>query len=172
MANLELADNPIRLVYAAIWEMLEDKYEFTQLVPVGNRIKYTGTKRAPDKDTVDPASLPQVRVIAAGLKPHLFRVTSGSSLVIRWEIQVASGDQRFATEMDVAWAIYRAMTGWATHIMALKWKDETFARLHRPLEVETDLGNPEADRGIKGWSSVWAGEVEMWFSTTQLASGT
>ncbi len=171
---LLLADNPIRLVYAAIWEMLEAKTEFTNLVKIGNRIKYTNTTgdRAPDKDTVSDADLPQVRVTHTGIIPHLFRVTGGSSLVIRWETEVASGDQRFATELDVAWAIYRAMTGWATHIQTLTWKDETFARLYRAQENDADFMKVNADRGISGWSSLWTGEVEMWFSTTQLASGT
>jgi hypothetical protein len=169
---LALADNPIRLVYAAIWDMLEDKYEFTSLVEEGNRIKYTGSKLAPDKDTVSTASLPQVRVIATGLEPHIRRTTSGSSLNIIWEIQIASGDQRFATVFDVSWAIYRAMTGWADHIMTLEYGGETFVTLARPLKVKTELGSPEADRGIKGWSSVWAGEVQLWFNTTLLTAGT
>lgn len=170
---LALADNPIRLVYAAIWDMLEAKTEFTNLVTAANRIKYTNTtgNRAPDKDVATSVG-PQVRVLAVGLNPHLFRTSTQSSLIVRWEIQIASGDQRFAIDFDLSWAIYRAMTGWATHIQALTWKGEKFANLHRPMEVETELGDPQADRGIKGWSSVWVGEVRMWFSTTQLASGT
>lgn len=169
-----LADNPLRLVYAAIWDMLEAKTEFTTLVPVGNRIKYTNTtgNRAPGKDTLSDASVPQVAVVAAELDPHLQRTSTGSSLVALWEIKIASGDQRFAMEFDVSWAIYRAMEDWDTHLMPLEWKGEDFVRAARPLKTKVQLGNPEADRGIKGWSSVWVGEVRMWFSTAQLASGT
>ncbi len=170
---LELADNPLRLVYAAIWTMLEAKTEFTGLVLTGNRIKYTNTvgNRAPDQDVATSVG-PRVRVAHTGFIPHLFRVTGGSSLVIRWEIEIASGDQRFATELDVTWAIFRAMTGWATHIQTLTWKGETFARLYRPQKDDAEIMDVNVNRGIKGWSSLWTGEAELWFSTTQLASGT
>lgn len=160
--------NPIRLLHAALWNILQNQAEFAAAVPVGNRINYTGTARAPDKDTLSSADYPQVRILARGLRPHLHRTSSGSSLTILWVIEISSGDQRFRTLFDVEWYIYRAMVDWEAHVTAVVWNGKELVKTCRPVAVKTALGDPQVDKGNVGWSAVWAGETELWITTGDL----
>lgn len=160
--------NPIRLVYLALWKILEGQPDFAAAVPECNRIKYTGDARAPEKDTLSSADYPQVRIVAKGLRPHLHRTSSGSSLAILWVIEVSSGDQRFRSLFDVEWTIYRAMEDWETHVKAVLWNGLELVKSCRPVAVKTELGDPKVDRGNRGWSALWAGETELWVTTGDL----
>ena len=160
--------NPIRLLHAALWNILQNQADFVAAVPAGNRIKYTGTARAPEKDTLSSADYPQVRIVARGVRPHLHQTSSGSSLTILWAIEISSGDQRSRTLFDVEWSIYRAMVDWETHVTAVIWNGIELVKSCRLVAVKTDLGDPQVDRGNRGWSAVWAGETELWITTGDL----
>lgn len=166
-----LADNPLRLVYNALWTMLEAQSQFTDIVAVGNRIKYTGTDRTP-KPWLDgglqPADFPKVRVVMKRLVTHLHRTSNGSNLTVIWGVEVNSGDQRFADQLDVDWAIYVAMEDWTTHLRdALTWEDENFVRRCRPLEVDVTLSDAQKNLG---WRDAWLGETDLWFATADIAA--
>lgn len=161
--------NPLRLVHTAIWTMLEANSDFTTLVPSGNRIKFSGTDTpAPDKDTLSTADVPEVRVLDTGFRPHLQQTSSSSSLTMEVQIQVTTGEQEFADLLDVQWAIYRAMLGWETYLKAtITWATKACVTLCRPLAVRSLLG-AKTDRGLKGWSAVWAGQIQLDFTTSDL----
>jgi len=160
--------NPLRLVYEAIWSFLEAQPDFAAGVPVGDRIKYTGTDPYVDKETLTQSDYPQVRVVARGLAPHLERTSNASSVNVLWMIEISSGTQRFATLFDVEWWILQAMVDWRTHMSGLAMGASGYVTNCRPVQVKTDLGGPQRDKGNKGWSSVWAGETEIWLKTSEL----
>lgn len=162
--------NPLRLIHAAIWQMLEDEATFTPLVQAGNRVKYTKTDRFPEsgRETLSNSQTPEVRVSARGLLPHLDRTSNGASLTVRWSIEVPSGDQRFETLFEVEWAILKAMSKWRTRLAALGTAATWYVVKSRPLPVKTDLGDPQLDRTATGWSSVWMAETEIWCKTSFL----
>lgn len=164
------ADNPLRQVYTAIWSMLEAHTGFTDLVKTGNRIKYDGTTiYSPEKPQISSDDVPEVRVFQSGFKPHLEATTHGSNLDTYWSVQIASGAQEQPTLMDVQWAVYRALKGWQTNLKSLTWESKTFVTLCRPLEVKCTMHDKRLNRGIRGWSDLWAGEVSMWFDTADVA---
>jgi len=166
-----LADNPLRLVYAGIWTMLEARAEFTTAVLAGNRIKYTGTDRAPKSDMdggLQPADFPKVRVVMKKLITHLHRTSNGSNLTVLWGIEVNSGNQQFADLLDVDWAIYRAMEPWTTYMQAnITWKSENFVRRCRPREVDVTMTDAQKN---KGWRDAWLGETDLWFATLDVTA--
>lgn len=43
-----------------------------------------------------------------------------------------------------------------------------FVKLARPVNVDIGASPPDLKRGARGWLSVWAGEVELWFATADL----
>jgi hypothetical protein len=43
-----------------------------------------------------------------------------------------------------------------------------FAKITQARSVDIGASPPDLTRGARGWLSVWACEVEMWFSTTDL----
>lgn len=151
--------------------MLEAHGGFTEaLVPLGNRIKFTGTARAPRKDTLSSTACPEVEVYCTGWKPHLERTSDGSSIHAQFEIRMTSGDQRFATLFDLEYIVYQAMLGWHTHLKTASddWENNARVTLARPLNVEITLDDKELNRSIRGWSSRWKGEVELWFRTADI----
>ncbi len=161
--------NPIRLLYSALWDILEAQTEFTDAVPSGNRIKYSQSSIPPDaKDTLSTADYPDVRIVATGLQSHHHQTSSSSSLMVLWEIQVASGDRRFQTLFDVEWSIFRAMADWETYVTDVKWNGNELVNRCRTLQARSTLGDPKLDRGNQGWSSVWAGATVLWITTADL----
>lgn len=157
---------PLEDLYDAFWTMLEASSDFTTAVPAGNRIKHTGTDRWPRKTGSLPADFPQVRIVMAGMVPHLERTSDGSSLTVQWAIQVRSGDQRFDTVQQLAWYIYRALLGWETYLKnALTWNGAYYVRRCRAMMVRQE-DDPQDD--IRGWTDTWACETDLWFRTAQL----
>ena len=167
---MDASDNPFRLVYTALWEMLENSPTFIAAVPgTGNRIRQDSTAYMYGKDALSDADLPQVRLALAGHKPHLEATSNDSFLDTFWEIEVATGDMRFASVLDVNWAIYIAMLGWQDDLMSLTWQSKTFVHLCRPLLVEEAIGEKQLSPGNRGWTARWRGEVRMHFTTADLA---
>jgi hypothetical protein len=161
--------NPIRLLYSALWDILEAQSDFAAGVPTGNRIKYSETARPPDaKDALSTADYPDVRILATGFRSHHHRTSSSSTLDVLWEIQVSSGDTRFQTLFDVQWWIFRAMAGWEAQVTDVKWEGEELVKSCRTLQARTALGDPKLDRGNQGWSNVWAGVTKLWITTSDL----
>lgn len=161
--------DPITQVYYALWELLEAHVPLAAMVRVGNRIKFSGANRDPMKDEVSGADFPEIRVLPVSSEPHLQRTSNGSSIVKRFRVVAATGDQRVdAGLFPLEWEIYRALSSWATVLMSLRWKDKPYVRLAKPISVEDGISRTDMERGIKGWASIWEVEVSMWFSTTDL----
>ena len=137
------------------------------LVTVSNQLAYTGTDRVPELDVRPEGRQPMMRLVATGLLPHLQQTTSSSKLTMRWEVQVESGSELFATIMDIEWEVYRALEDWDTYLSALQWAGEPFATVNRPLVNKVTLDDRQ-----KGWTSVWTGETELNFTTSAIALGT
>lgn len=163
------SDDPLSMVYSALWSLLEDTGDFSARVKDANRVKYIGKlDRLPEKDEVLTADLPEVRIVATGGIPHQRRTSNSSFLLKRFAIQISTGDRRLDAELfPVEWAVYKALADWPTPLMALLWEGSPYVKLARPLEItEAPVGTPE--RGVTGWYTVFACEVEMWFTTSDL----
>jgi len=167
---MDLTDNPMRMVYDALWNMLEGSTLFTTVVPrVANRIKLSDTTFVYDKDVLADADMPQVRIELVKQYPHLQATSDSSFLTQEWQIGVFTGDVRFLTLLDVNWAIYRAMMGWETYLKnTLEWESKTFVELCRPLEIIETLSDAKFSYGNRGWIAVWRGEVRMHFTTSDV----
>ncbi len=161
-------DNPIQKVYTALWEMLDDSTRLKEMVKPGNQIKFTGSHAW--KDQVAAADLPEMQLVPTVTTPHLQRTSNGSSMLERFAVRIATGDQRLDKVLfEIRWEVYRAMADWSTRLTALTWKSNTFVRLVRPVTITEALIDNTADRGLGGtWFQVWSGECEMWFTTTDL----
>lgn len=167
--------NPIRLVHAAIWTMLRANQTLcgaSGLVTLSNQVAYIGTDRIPPRDTLREGSTPEMEVVTTGLRPHLQQTSSGSSLVLRWEIRCTTGSVLFATLMDIQWEIFRALEGWETYMSGLQWDGESVVKISRPLAVRDRMDDHRRNRSIHGWTTVWSCETVLDFTTTDLALGT
>ena len=160
--------SPLCLALAAFWDMLEAHTAFTLLVPANNRIKYQSLE-LPDHDVLGPADFPRVIVIPTNIMPHPLRTSNGSSMTVRWEIRILTGGQRLDLELfPVIFAIYAALADWITQLTAVTWNAKAFIINARQSEVAM---TNEAEPGLmlQGWVGAWAGETELWFTTSDLA---
>jgi len=166
----ELYLDPITQVYNALWALLETHTPFTQLVALKNRIKYTGINRDPEKEQVLTEDLPEVRIVPTDTTPHLQATSSTTKILKKFRIEVASGDQRVdAGLFAIEWEIYRALLGWQTTLMALKWNDKAYVVNCRPSTVKDGLmRQSDIERGVRSWVSIWECEVEMYFTTADM----
>lgn len=170
--------DPFTQVYHALWRMLEAHKGFTGLVRIGNRIKLSGSRPDPTKQLPAAADLPEVRVIPAGGAPHIQRTSDSGSVVKRFEIQLNTGQVRVDQEgtdslgaaiFPIEWELLRAMHGWQRVLGVLTWNGKTFVKLMRPGKIEERLHESGDKHGLRGWSAIWACDVEMWFTTVDLA---
>lgn len=165
MADLD----PFTQVYDALWAMLEARAGITKMVRLKNRIKFTGSNRDPIKDQISYRDLPEMILVPGTGIPHLQRTSNSSSMLETLEIRVATGDQRIGEILyPLKWEVYRALSTWETLLLALTWNSKTFVRLVRPTSVQDGVAQADLNRGIKGWSTLWACEYEMWFATADL----
>lgn len=170
--------DPFTQVYDALWRMLEAHKGFTGLVRISNRIKLSGSSHDPTKNFPAAADLPEVRVIPAGGNPHIQRTSDSGSVVKRFEIQLATGQLRVDQEgvdslgaaiFPIEWELLRALHGWQSVLGVLTWNGKTFVKLMRPGKIEERLNESGDKHKVRGWNAIWACEVEMWFTTADLA---
>ena len=165
--------NPLPDIYDALWAMLEDSSDFCSYVPSTNRIKYvddTDTKWEPEKRDVPGAGrLPEVRVQLVGARPDAFGDSSNSGIILRFSIDVTTGERNQYSLLNVIWAIWEAMHDWDTRLQAVTWNtDEIPVRWCRALAWEDSMDNEALNRGSRGWTSVWQCEIGCWFSRSGL----
>lgn len=165
--------NPFALVYNALWTMAEASYPLTQLVRPGNRIKFNQTGQSdPTKRQVSNADLPELILVTTASNANI-RGTSSSSMIIRqYDWIIATGDTSTVNKLlPVEWALFCAMCRWPYVLGPLKYPSDApdgFVKRANILSVNSGLTDPERNRGIMGWSSIWSLEVEMHFSTEAL----
>lgn len=169
-ALIRVAEDPISLVYNALWSFLESDSEFGELVAPGCRIKFSGEDRSPIKEEATTADYPEVRIVSLSSNPHVNRTSNGSSLIKTFVVQVLSGDQRLTeVQYPMEWLIYRIMSKCVFNLSSLKWNDKPFVKNIKPANVQDSFGRAiNVESAIRGWVSVWSVEVEMWFNTGDL----
>ena len=168
-----MSSDPFSLVHNALWTLLERHKGFTDLVKSGNRIKFTGANRAPIKDPILTADLPEVRVTPVGGASQVQMTSSSTKVIKKWSVQVSTGDQRVdAVMFPVEWEILRALNDYVSTLTALQWNSKPFVKLCRVTDISEGVSQQDLNRGIKGWSVVWACEVQMWFDSSDLVAVT
>lgn len=161
--------DPLTLVYNALWDLLEAWPNFADLVKLGNRVKFTASDaHEPAKLQLSNADLPEVRVIAEGMTPHIQRTSSSSTVIYRYGVHIFTGSKSLHTLYAVEWEVYRAMARWSEILTALTWNGKAFVVLARPTTVTDGYADNTLQRGIEGWASLWSCEVTMSFSTVDL----
>ena len=162
---------PFTMVYDALWAMLEANEDFTDLVPVGNRIKYGNDNRSPEKDEILNSDLPEVRIVPVGVTPQPRRTSTSSAVLKRFAIQITSDTRGIHdTFHPIEWQIFKSLVDWITVLSALRWNEKRFAVKCTFMTAPEGLHVSSATdkRGITSWATVWQCEVEMFFPIADL----
>jgi len=162
--------NPFTKVLEQLWTLLEADTQFTDRIPPANRVKYDSTTdNNPIKQIVATADLPEFAVAFGGAAINLFDSSSSTKVVSRWMFVINTGDWRvneFAQVLN--WIVLCNLRQWKTGLGALTWKGETFVKRVHILDLASGESDPNRNRQIKGWTSVFNLEIEMHFKTTNL----
>lgn len=157
--------DPLTQVHDALWAMLEADLAWCALVPPGNRIKFRGLGASPRKDAqLSPADRPEVQIRAAAVTPYLNADSSNTRIGVRFEIQIATGEQGFdASLFPVLWETIRALHDYRAHLNALTWQDVAFVKRTQATAGTIGVGQGDSDRGMLWWSILWGCELDLWF---------
>jgi len=155
-------------VHDKLWDLLEAKTAFTTEVKSANRIKFTGSLRAPQREVASYADTPQVLVWNAGITAQDRRASNATYLEVQWEVLVTSGEQPFDPFFDVQEAIFAALMNWDATMTAITWGAENPVKNCDILKAEDSLLDKKADLNMRGWKSAWVGRTDCWFNHTNL----
>lgn len=156
--------DPFTRVYDALWDVLEKHKGLTDLVKVGNRIKFTagGFGLRPEKENIMDGDLPELLLIPTNSQIVLFATSSSTQAIQEFELRSTSGDQRIdQLHFPLKWQVMIALS------KCQKLNLPFVKKLTVDSFTET-TDDPEANRGIKGWSARIVISVEMWFGHTVL----
>lgn len=156
--------DPFTRVYNALWDVLEKHKGLTDLVKVGNRIKFTerGFGLRPEKDNIMDGDLPELLLVPANSQTQLFATSSSTQAIQEFELRFTTGDQRIdQLHFPLKWQVMIALS------KCQKLNLPFVKRLGIDSFTET-TDDPEANRGKKGWSARILISVEMWFGHTVL----
>lgn len=162
------AGNVLWEIHDKLWDLLEAKTVFTDLIPSPNRIKFTGAKRMPQKEMASIADMPEVMVWNAGLLTQDRRASNATFFQVQWEVLVHSGEQPFDPFFDVQWAVWVALLNWDATMKAIKIGDEYPVKNCDTLTAKDSLRDDARNHNLRGWGSVWVGKTDCWFSHATL----
>ena len=160
--------NPFDLVFDRLWDLAESHPDVTRLVKPGNRVRFDRPQRAPIKEEIADADLPELVLLPDGATFGLLRTSASSSVVKRYSWLVATGDFRTPTVNAIEWALFCAMLNAQSVLGALAWEDASFVKRVDLSELTEGFADSERNRGIRGWSAISKVEVEMHFRTATL----
>lgn len=163
--------DPFSMVYTALWDLAEAYDGLTELIKIGNRIRYDSDNRQPEKRTTQDADMPELILTTTGLSANIWDSSSTSKVVRRYSWIAYTGDYRVDCRLfPVEWALFVAMHGYKQVLNALEYRDARFCKRTNILDVINGVIRPEHTSQVapRGWSAVWACEVEMHFQTNMI----
>lgn len=162
--------DPFSMLFDAFWEMAEASVPLMELVKEGNRIKFNTSDRDPIKSEIAAADLPELVLSTEGsTEVNLHRTSCSTSIQRQYSWIIATGDKRVKAYLyPVEFALMCAMANWKNTIGALTWQGQDFVKSAQLIGVTEGQSDPNANRGIMGWSTIWRCQVDMHFTTASL----
>jgi hypothetical protein len=163
--------DPFSLTYNALWDLAEASAPLTALVKPGNRVKTNSlTVRDYAKPSILASDLPELLLSTMGSNETNMYYNSCTTKVQRTYTWILStGDFRTNYLLyPVQFALLCAMADWQAALSALEWNNVRFIKLAQLVSLSEGISNPETNRGIQGWSSLWGCSVEMYLPTELL----
>ena len=166
-----MSTDPFSLVFDKLWELAEVSQPLMRLVSPGNLIKFNKAQdRDPLKQQILTADLPELVLTGVGsTEANLLESSCSSKIVRQYSFILSTGDYRITSFLlPVQFALFCALADYQAVLCPLQWKSKTFITQANWVSLSEGMSNPELNRGIKGWSSLWTCMVEMHFSTADL----
>ena len=164
--------DPFTMIHQALWDLVRANERLMDLIRSGNQVDYAGDSRSPEKDTMISADLPELRLVPLGGTAHLRRTTHSTSITRRFAFQLHSGSQQVDKMLfPIEWELLCSLTEWTTYLGQLLWDGEKFAIRMSVVDITEEMlrpNLPSGDSRLKGWLTVWVGEIECFFNTGKM----
>ncbi len=155
-----MSTDPFSQIYSALWEALEARQTFKDLVKPGNRIKFDDRRKL--RGQLQAADLPLVALVADAIDPHLFRTSNGSSFKRRFRFEIYTDDVVITDQaFPVEWELIRAVAAMGDVLTGLAFVKSVRA-------VQGSAPGPDPDGRSNGWHTAIAVDVEIWLDTAGL----
>jgi hypothetical protein len=162
-------------VFNEFWALVDASPVITELVKPGNKIRLSNppndnTNRDPVKVSVQEADLPELILSSEGSVESNITASSCSTLCRRqYSWLLSTGDFRISLHLlPVQFALFAVMTKAPERLFSLQWHGAQFVRKFQYGALSEGLSNPQLNRGIRGWSSMWKCTIDMYFVTDEL----
>ena len=155
--------DPYTTILAGLWSLFEADTTFCALVPVGNRIKLFGDRRAPDKDETISADYPEVKIYPVSASPMARNCSSSFLPVVNMGVRASSGEQCVDTvHYPLTWCITRLLFYRADRVLkAVTWAGHEFIEATIARQVSDGIRPEDEARGVKQWSAIWDIEFRL-----------
>lgn len=159
--------NPFDLTYDALWAMVEAHEGIDDIVKVGNRIKLDN--QDPMKTNISAADLPELILVPSD-GVFNFRNTSSTTMMSKnYEWLLSTGEIKLAGKLNIVeWMLFTTHLNWPQKFSNIKFIGENFVKRLQIISSRTGLADAERNRGVKGWSSIWRLQIDMYFKTSDL----
>lgn len=159
-------------MHEALWTLVDKHEPLREMVKIGNRVTFLGRARDPQKDRVQVADLPELRLMPTTIVPWQFRTSTTSTLMIRWQWLLSTSSLELDAEsgiFDIVWELWRACHNWKQVLQALYWEGQQFVHLMKSPEATIAMPTAELiERNVSGWVALWSAEVTMAFNSNTL----
>ena len=145
-------DDPFTAIYDRLWALVRDR--MSTLVDKGNRIIFDGTA-SPLKSSVQHQDLPELILSPTG-GTSASEVTSSQFEITpqyQWLLSTGSYDIRKKL-FPLQWHLHLLMMYFRRTAGTVQFDGRSFIKDVRLLNQVTGDSNPEANRGIKGFSTL------------------
>lgn len=155
-----MPDDPFTEVLKKLWDLLEAQSEVTDIVAVGNRVKYWegNLKPAQDRDRLSTTDLPRIVIDPAGGSFNPYATSTDAKAVQVYRIHWLDGKLLLhRSYFPLKWALCKALAS-ADSLLSLSYV--------RHIRVED--GADEKNTEHPGWMGGIDILVEMWWSRASL----
>lgn len=167
-------ENPFTKTHRALFDLMAawpPIKEGTYKVKLGNFVSYLSGRKPeqPRNTTVQDLDFRELRIRPAGFSAQLPRTSNSGSVNWRWIVELSTNRMQADVSLHpVQWEVMRALSTWMAVVGALTWQGKVFNKVMRGIEVANELDVDELNRGTPGWAAIFGGEIEMFFTTTDL----
>jgi hypothetical protein len=157
-----MAENPLNLIHNGAWAAAEADTELSTLVLPGNRIKLA--ERAELKKNIQDADLPELIFIPRSGIGNFTATSSNVGFEMTFDWLLSTGDLRVNYRLyPVFWSLYRSMAAFQATAGSLQYKDKKFVTGVFFQNASIGESDPERNRGVSGFSSVFSLMIRMSF---------
>lgn len=161
---------PFELVYRNVYNEVIAHPVIAPLMKTGNYREFIFTNKQPVKPVIQTADLPELIFSFDGARSiSLYASSSSSSLIAEYSFLLSTDGYCLSTStFPITWGLIESLAKVHSSILSLEWNSQPFVKRIDILNMVSGLSDTNAQRNMKGWTSLFKFEVLMHVKTSDL----